>query len=154
MVADPEQEQLQMGVQRRHRPRVEGPGPGGIQEEKAQQAAVVEQRQRQGGAPALGQQPAAVVRGRIQLPLKVMEHPGLPPLPQPAEGGNRGEGARFEVGLARTRLAVPARRPGVRSRFPVGRKQVGAGVVMHEGDPGDPQIEGLQPALHGAKQLP
>ena len=143
-----------MGGQRRHRPRVEGPSPGGIQEEKAQQAAVVEERQRQGGAPALGQQPAAVVRGRIQLPLEVMEHPGLLLIPQPAEGGNRGEGARFKVGLARPRLAIPARWPAVRARFAVGREQVGAGFVMHKGDPGDPQVVGLQPALHDPQQLP
>lgn len=131
-----------MGFQRRHRPRVEGPSPGGIQEEKAQQAVVVEERQRQRGAPALGQQPAAVVRGRIQLPLEVMEHPGLPLIPQPAEGGNGGEGARFKVGLARSGLAIPARWPAVRARFAGGREQVGAGFVMHEGDPGDPQGRG------------
>ena len=117
-----------MGFQRRHRPRVEGPSPGGIQEEKAQQGNVVEERQRQGGAPALGQQPAAVVRARIQLPLEVMEHPGLPP--------------------------IPVRWPAVCARFAVGRVQVGAGFVMHEDDPGEAQIEGLQPALHDPQQLP
>ena len=128
VVADPEQEQFQMGFQRRHRPRVEGPCPGGIQEEKAQEAVVVEERQRQRGAPALGQQPGAVVRGRIQLPLEVIEHPD--PLP------------------------IPVRWPAVRARFAVGRKQVGAGFVKHEDDPGEAQVEGRQLALHNPQQFP